>query len=372
MWPVGPRVRGSTVTLVLVLVSLGVGPGCAPKLRSMPSPSLTGCGGLFTTVPLSHVTSGDLRALEESVPRLTPSELNLRLRGNYYRIHYDDGGVTGESRDAFVTRMLSEEHAPPGLLAGVVLKSVTFAPASTPAQQQALRQAVGDARKPLEQRLERVAARIAAAAARPDVTCRLDARMQLNAGAEVGFTPRRILIGPSLVLLAESEDALAFVIGHELAHVIRHHTKLKAVLDLLIRMVTLGYRSGVVGEFIVGILSQGSIPAYNRDKECEADYYALQYMKTADYEPGAAAEFLKVVLALTPATAERRVPSFFPEYPPVAERALHLADWAGIDLLGDPSTGSLPNPQSSEGAGPATVQDLSLGDVGESFGAVLE
>jgi len=170
MWPVRPCVRGSTVTLVLTLAALGVGPGCAKKLASAPWPSLTGCGGLFTPVPLPPVTSNDQRALEESVPRLTASELNLRLRGNYYRILYDDGGVTGESRDAFVTRMLSEEHAPPGLLAGVVLKSVTFAPTSTPAQQQALRQAVGDARKPLEQRLERVAARIAAAATRPDVS----------------------------------------------------------------------------------------------------------------------------------------------------------------------------------------------------------
>jgi hypothetical protein len=353
-----------------------VAPGCgrnaSQKLASAPRPSLTGCSGIFTAVPLPHVTSADQRALEESVPRLTASELNLCLRGNYYRILYDDRGVTGESRDAFVTRMLSEEHAPPGLLAGVVLKSVTFAPTSTPAQRQALRQAVGDARKPLERRLERVAARIAAAAARPDVTCRLDARMQLNAGAEVGFTPRRILVGPSLVLLAESEDALAFVIGHELAHVIRHHTKLKAAQDLFIRMITFGYDSGVAGEFIAGILSQGSIPAFNRDKECEADAYALQYMETAAYRAGAAAEFLKMVLALRPTTAGWKVPSLFPEYPPVAERALYLAGRASIDLLGDPSTNPLPGPRSCEGAGPITVQDLSPEDVVESFGAVIE
>jgi Zn-dependent protease with chaperone function len=302
---------------------------------------------------------------------LTASALNLRLRQNYYRILYDDGGVTGESRDTFVTRMLCEEHAPPGLLAGVVLKSVKFAATSTPAQRQALRQAVTDARKPLEGRLERVAARMAAAAARPDVTCRLDARMRLNAGAEVGFGSRRILVGPSLVLLAGSEDALAFVIGHEVAHVVRHHTKLKAAQDLLIRMVTFGYGGGVAGEAIAGILSQGSMPAFNRDKECEADYYALRYMRAVGYRPEAAAEFWKVALALRRTTSPQKVP-FVSGYPPEAERVLRLALWAEVDVIRDPPTGPLPDPQPSEGAGPATVQDLSPEDVVKSFGAVLE
>jgi hypothetical protein len=107
MWPVGLRVRGFTVTLVFALAWLGVGLGCA-KVTSVPRPSLTSCGGLFTVVPLPPITSEDQRAFEEAVPHLTASELHLRLRRNYYRILYDDGGVTGESRHAFVMRMLSE------------------------------------------------------------------------------------------------------------------------------------------------------------------------------------------------------------------------------------------------------------------------
>jgi predicted Zn-dependent protease len=150
-----------------------------------------------------------------------------------------------------------------------VLKSVTFTPTSTSAQRQAFRRAVTDARKPLEQRLDRVAAKMTAAAARPAVTWKLDARRRLNAGAEIGFGLRPILVGPSLVLLAESEDALAFVIGHELAHVVHHHTKLKAAQDLFIDVLTFGYGSGAAGEALAGILSQGSVPAFNRDKECE-------------------------------------------------------------------------------------------------------
>lgn len=261
--------------------------------------------------------------------------------------------------------MLSEEHVPPGLLAGVVLTSVTFVPTSTPEQRRALSQAVTEARKPLERRLERVAAKIAAAAARPDVTYHLDARLRLNAGAEVGFGSRRIFVGPSLLLLAEPEDALAFVLGHELAHIVHHHTKFKAVQDLLIRVATLGYGTGLTGEAISGILSHGGTAAINRDKECEADYYALQYMRAAGYRPEAAAELWKVVLALRPVTSRQIIP-FVSGHPPEAERVLRLAWWAEVDILRDASPVPLSN------VSPGMIRDLSPEDAIESFGVVLE
>ena len=360
-----PRVRGSTVTLVLTLAVLGVGLGCA-KLASGPKPSLTGCGGLFTVVPLPPVTSEDQRALEESVPHLTASELNLRLRRNYYRIlDEDQGGVPGASREAYVTRMLSEERAPPGLLAGVQLRALRFAVEPPSERRRELRQAVLRARAPLAQRLDRVAARMASTAGVPEVPCRLDARLRLNAGAEVGFRSRRILVGPSLVLLAESEDALAFVIGHELAHVVHHHTKLKAAQDLFIDALTFGYGSGVAGEALAGILSQGSMPAFNRDKECAADYYALQYMRAAGYRPEAAADLWKVVFALRPVTSRQPVP-FVSGRPPEAERVLRLARWSEVDLLRDASPVPLSN------VSPGMIRDLSPEDAVESFGVVLE
>jgi predicted Zn-dependent protease len=195
------------------------------------------------------------------------------------------------------------------------------------------------------------------------VTYRLDARLRLNAGAEVGFRSRRILVGPSLVLLAESEDALAFVLGHELAHVVHHHTKFKAAQDLLVHALTFGYGGGAPGEAIAGVLSQGSMPAFNRDKECEADYYALQYMRAAGYRPEAVAEFWKVLLALRPQTSRQRIP-FVSGRPPEAERVLRLARWADVDLLS-------PAP-SFDGGAPAAMRDLSPKDAIESFGLVLE
>jgi len=349
------------------------GEGCgAKKVASVPRPSLWGCGGLFTVVALPHVSWHAQRELEESVPKLTANELDLRLRRNYYRILYaEDGGSTGEARDAFVGRMLSEEHAPPGLLAGVEPESLKFAVAPTPEQRRDLQLAIAEARRPLAQRLDRVAARLTSAAARPDVTYRLDGRMRLNAGAELGFGARRILVGPSLVLLAESEDALAFVLGHELAHIVHHHTTLKAVQDLFIWVVTFGQATGRTGETISGILSQGGTGAINRDKECEADYYALQYMHGAEYRPEAAIEFWKLMLALRPTTSRQWVP-FVSGYPPESERVLRLARWAELDVLHGPSTGPLPDVQSSGGDGPATVQDLSPEDAIESFGLVLE
>jgi hypothetical protein len=369
MRPVGPRVRGFAGALAALGV---VGAGCAQKLASLPRPSLGGCGGLFTTVALPYVTGAEQRALEGAVPHLSASALNLRLRQNYYRIlDEEQGGGLGAAREAYVTRMLSEEPAPPGLLAGVQLGALQFAVEPSSARRRALRQAVLSARAPLAQRLDHVTIRMASAAGVPAVTCRLDARLRLNAGAEVGFRSRRILVGPSLVLLAESEDALAFVIGHELAHVVHHHTKLKAAQDLFIDVLTFGYGSGVAGEALAGILSQGSMPAFNRDKECEADYYALQYMRAAGYRPAVAAELWKVVFALRPVTSHQIIP-FVSGRPPEAERVLRLARWAEVDLLRDASPGRLPDLPPSEGTEPVAIRDLSPEDAVESFGVVLE
>ena len=368
MRPMTSRVRRFAVAIAV----LTIGAGCAQKLASLPRPSLEGCGGLFTAVALPYVTRGQERALEAAVPHLTARALHLRLRANYYRVlDAEQGGAPGAARDAYVMRMLSEERAPPGLLAGVRLRALRFAVAPPAARRRALRQAVLHARAPLARRLDRVAARLASAAGVSDVVYRLDARLQLNAGAEVGFTSRRILVGPSLVLLAESEDALAFVVGHELAHVVHHHTMLKAAQDLFIHTLTFGYGSGDVGEALAGILSQGSMPAFNRDKECEADYYALQYMRAAGYRPAAAAELWKTVLALRPVTSHQKIP-FVSGHPPEAERVLRLAAWADVDLLRAATPMRPPDPPLAEDAASASPRDVSPEDAIASFGVVLK
>lgn len=368
MRPVRPRVRCCVVALGMLGVL--VGSGCAQKLASLPRPSLRGCGGLFTTVALPHVPQDEQRALEAAVPPLLTRTLNLRLRRSYYRIlAEEEGRSVGEADDAFVTRRLVDEQAPPGLLAGVELRKLEFAVPPTPAERQALRQAVFAARAPLAARLQRVAARMTAAIGHPEVSCELDARLRLGAGAEVGFRSHRILVGPSLVLLAESDEGLAFVLGHELAHVVHHHTTLRALQDFGIRLLTFGYGNGVAGETLAGILSQGSVPAFNRDKECEADYYALEYMRAAGYRPEAAAPLWRAVLALRSTTSRPIVP-FVSEYPPEAERVLRLAHWTAVDMLRDSSAAPLVDEPSEEDS--ATIRDLSAPDAIETFGVVLK
>jgi hypothetical protein len=359
------RVRVSRVgRIVAVFAALVVGGGCAEKIASLPRPSLESCGGLFTTVALPPVNRDEQRALEQIVPQLSSRVLDLQLRRSYYRILYEEeGGALGPGREVYVARMLAEEQAPPGLLAGVRLRNLKFPVPPAPDRQKAVRQAVLRAREPLARRLDRVAARMVAAAGGPEVSWRLDANQRLNAGAEVGFRSRRILVGPSLVLLAESEDALAFVIGHELAHVIRHHTKLKAAQDLINDVHTFGHGSSLAGEAIAGILSHGSVPAFNRDKECEADYYALEYMRAAGYRPEATAELWRALLALRPVSARQKIP-FVSGRPPEAERVLRLAHWAHVDLFQDPA--------SPENDGSVPVRHLTAEDAVESFGVVLE
>src|SRR2546427_4355473 len=73
--------------------------------------------------------------------------------------------------------------------------------------------AVSEAQTPLRRRLERVGGRIAAAAGRPDITFVLDPSVGLNAVAPAGLHSQGIFVGPSLVILAESEGELAMALG---------------------------------------------------------------------------------------------------------------------------------------------------------------
>jgi Zn-dependent protease with chaperone function len=350
--------------IVAALIALAGGMGCAEKIASLPRPSLDSCGGLFTTVALPPVSRDEERTLERVVPQLASGALDLRLRRSYYRIVYEDeGGAPGPEREAYAAKMLAEEQAPPGLLAGVRLRGLRFAVPPPPEREEAVRHAVLRARAPLARRLDRVAARVVAAAGGSDVSWRLDANQGLNAGAEVGFRTRRILVGPSLVLLAESEDALAFVIGHELAHVLHHHTKLRAAQDLVIDVLTFGHGSSVAAEAIAGILSHGSMPAFNRDKECEADYYALEYMRAAGYRPEATGELWKALLALRAVDPRQKIP-FVSGRPRESERVLRLAQWAHVDLFEGSSS------QATDGS--EGVRNLTTEDAVESFGVALE
>jgi hypothetical protein len=289
------------------------------------------------------------------------------MRQSYYVILLGEHGAAPEEKvPEYATAMLAAEEVPLGLLAGIVPSELDLEEVSSPNSLALLEQEIAAARKPLERRLERVTHTIIEAAGRPDVTCTLAAAMGTNAGVEVRFRAHDILIGPSLVLLAQSEDALAFVVGHEVAHIMRNHIWPRALPHAIFRLFMFGYDPGPIAESAADILAHGGLSAFARDKECEADYYGLQLMTEAGYEPEVALRFWRLLLSLQDHGGGFEIP-FLSTHPTDAERVLRLARWTDLEdqLWRDAGEPLLSTTQAF-----ANVRTLSVLDALQHFGVV--
>jgi predicted Zn-dependent protease len=133
-------------------------------------------------------------------------------------------------------------------------------------------------------------------------------------------------VNSGLILRADEESELAGVMAHEIAHVcLRHGTRNATKGELtqlaMIPLILLG-PAGWAGYGIYEGL-QFAIPLgflkFSRDAEREADFYGLQYMYKAGYDPNSFVTFFEKIQAderRTPGT----IPKVFSTHPPTPER----------------------------------------------------
>jgi predicted Zn-dependent protease len=134
----------------------------------------------------------------------------------------------------------------------------------------------------------------------------LDSR-ELNAFATPGG---HIFLTRGLVELANSEDALAAVIAHELAHIQLEHgagiiKKMKPVQDLTeagsraagiaAREASLDERKLLFGNSVIELTNTLMKNGYAQDQEFEADHYALALLALTGYQPGALIDMIKIL-----------------------------------------------------------------------------
>ncbi len=144
-----------------------------------------------------------------------------------------------------------------------------------------------------QQFVKRIGQRIAAVAKPPDYPYdyRVLRRKEVNATA---FPGGRIYVWRGLLdALKFDEDQVAWVIGHETAHVARRHatSRLERALgyDLLISFL-LGKEAA---RQVAGIAADLMLRHYSRDQEFEADRYGMLYAYRAGYDPTAAVAVLR-------------------------------------------------------------------------------
>jgi predicted Zn-dependent protease len=155
---------------------------------------------------------------------------------------------------------------------------------------------------------------------------------QINAFAMAGG---KVGVFAGLSKIAQTDDQLAAVIAHEIAHVTAKHVHEKLSQEMAVS--TLGIVGAVGGLasgaslLTVDALSQayglttgvGAL-AFDRKKEKDADYIGLMYMARAGYDPQ---EAIKVLEAMEQEEAGAPVqPAFLSTHPSNPERIVQLLD----------------------------------------------
>jgi len=126
-----------------------------------------------------------------------------------------------------------------------------------------------------------------------------------------------IYISRGLLQLANSEDELACVIGHEITHSAERHAASSQAYQRQLNPLSMGY------------LRAAKLASYGRDHERSADRGGQQMAALAGYDPMGMATFLKDMDAIERLTLGwSRLPSFFASHPATPERSAATAERA--------------------------------------------
>ncbi len=137
-----------------------------------------------------------------------------------------------------------------------------------------------------------------------------------------------------LMLRAENEAQLAYVLGHEMAHYLRRHTfqQWRTARNTSSALAFLSLSTAAAGVGFAGDLAQliaiGAIFAYSRDQEREADEIGFETMAKAGYDPVQASKIWGDLLAEEEAGGKSGGSIFFATHPTTKERIATLRDLA--------------------------------------------
>ncbi len=135
-----------------------------------------------------------------------------------------------------------------------------------------------------------------------------------------------VFVYTGLLKLADEEDELAAVLAHEIAHVAARHMTKQATKSAVVNLASIPL-GVILGGGLAGIAArQGAnigIPAvflrFSRQDESEADYFGLQYMYAAGYDPNGAISIFEKIESLQK-TKSGTLARIFSTHPMDAER----------------------------------------------------
>jgi len=135
-----------------------------------------------------------------------------------------------------------------------------------------------------------------------------------------------IFIARSLVQLCSSnKDDIAFVLAHEMAHVIRRHAIERLLQQKVVNAVTLvSPGTGTLASWIRKVGFQGLERAYSQDEEFEADELGVLLMRAAGFDPAGAIRTLQCLGKLDCSSDPLGLNRYLSTHPPIEERVNRL------------------------------------------------
>lgn len=144
-----------------------------------------------------------------------------------------------------------------------------------------------------------------------------------------------VYISRGLMALADTEDQLAGVIGHEIGHVTARHaanrysaavgTSIGLTGAAILADIFLGSGSGQIIQQAGGAAAQGFLASYSRGQELESDALGVRYLSRTGYDTQAMADFLEKMgreadLLAKLRNSSPRGFSYMDTHPPTEER----------------------------------------------------
>jgi Zn-dependent protease with chaperone function len=120
-------------------------------------------------------------------------------------------------------------------------------------------------------------------------------------------------------------DKIAFVLGHEMAHIVRRHALDRIVKDAALSLLLRHSSSQRAASAWLNQTGRQMLTcAYSRDNELEADAFAESLVRTAGGDALAGERLLEKLVQRTSAQRVAIAGDYFATHPPLMERVANL------------------------------------------------
>ncbi|MEJ2153966.1 MAG: M48 family metalloprotease [Desulfobacteraceae bacterium] len=158
-----------------------------------------------------------------------------------------------------------------------------------------------------------------------------------------------VFVHSGLLAAMDSEDELAGILGHEIAHVANRHISKRIERSKKMDLVTL---AGMVAGVFIGATTgnsaaaqtltlgsaaanQAATLAYSREDEAQADQSGLQYILAAGYDPKGLMTILKKIRSKQ-WFGSNQIPTYMMTHPAVEDRIIWIDSWSKMNRNNHP------------------------------------